>query len=135
MDDEKFERQKEFILEQQAQFAAKIGQLEDNLTRLNKAAEQQGENVQRLGESVERLGENVERLVGVVERVVDTISRLVQVTAERFESVEKHGDEADRRIAALVDAQILTEENLRKLSTIVNRHITEGHNGGARPES
>jgi archaellum component FlaC len=128
MDDEQFERQKEFILEQQAQFAAKIGRLEENLTRLNKVVEQQGENVQRLGE-------NVERLVGVVERVVDTISRLAQVTAERFESVEKHGDEADRKIAALVDAQILTEESLRNLSTIVNRHIAEGHNGRARPES
>lgn len=99
MDNEQFERYKEFILQQQAQFATKIGQLEDGLTRL----------------------------VGVVER-------LAQVTAERFESVEKQGDETDRKIAALVDSQIQTEESLRNLSATVDRHINEGHNGRARKE-
>lgn len=101
MDNEQFERQKEFILQQQAQFAAKIGQLEDSLTRL----------------------------VGVVERVVDTVARLAEVTAERFE-------ETDRKIAALVNSQIQTEEVMRKLgermdnlAATVDRHIAEGHNG------
>ena len=121
MDNEQFERQKEFILQQQAQFAAKIGQLEDGLAR-------QGENI-------ERLGENVARLVGVVERVVDTVARLAQVTTERFE-------ETDRKLAALVVGQIRTEETVRKmgeridnLAATVDRHITEGHNGRAQPES
>ncbi|HEX7314947.1 MAG TPA: hypothetical protein VF297_13550 [Pyrinomonadaceae bacterium] len=100
MDEEKMQRQMEFIVEQQAQFAAKIGQLEDGLTRL----------------------------VGVVERVVDTVARLAQVTTERFE-------ETDRKIAALVDAQIQTEEAVRHLAATVDRHIAEGHNGRARPES
>ena len=99
MDEEKMQRQMEFIVEQQAQFAAKIGQLEGGLTRL----------------------------VGVVERVVDTVARLAQVTAERFE-------DTDRKIAALVDAQIQTEEAVRNLAATVDRHIVEGHNGGARPE-
>jgi hypothetical protein len=99
MDEEKMQRQMEFIVEQQAQFAAKAGQLEDGLTRL----------------------------VGVVERVVDTVARLAQVTTERFE-------ETDRKIAALVDAQIQTEETVRNLAATVDRHIAEGHNGRARPE-
>lgn len=142
MDENKMQRQMEFIVEQQAQFAAKIGQLEDGLARqsetverLNRAVELQGENVARLGENVERLGENVERLVNVVERVVDTVARLAQVTTERFE-------ETDRKLAALVDAQIRTEETFRKMSeridnlaVTVDRHIAEGHNGRARPES
>ncbi|MET0650698.1 MAG: hypothetical protein ABW208_29155 [Pyrinomonadaceae bacterium] len=106
MDNEQFERQKEFILNQQAQFAAKIGQLEDGLTRL----------------------------VGVVERVVDTVGRLAQATAERFE-------DTDRKLAALVNSQMLTEEVVRKLgermdslAATVERHIAEGHNGRARLE-
>src|SRR5215210_1895908 len=107
MDNEQFERQKEFILQQQAQFAAKIGQLEDNLTRL----------------------------VGAVERVVDTVARLAQVTAERFEAVDRRDDETDRKIAALVDAQIQTEEALRNLAATVDRHVTEGNHGRVRPES
>ena len=113
MDDEKFERQKEFILNQQAQFAAKIGQLEENLARLT----------------------------GVVERVVDTIERLAQVTAERFEDVNKRADEFDRKLAALVDAQIQNEEMMGKLGERIDRlaatferHIADGHGGRAEPE-
>ena len=121
MDDEKFERQMEFILNQQAQFAAKIGQLEENLARLT----------------------------GVVERVVDTVDRLVQVTAERFEAVDRRADEFDTKLAALVDAQIRTEEEARKreesmrsleetmrsLAATVERHIADGHGRKQQPES
>ena len=89
----------EFILDQQAQFAAKIGQLEENLARQS---------------------ENLSRLTGIVERVVDTVDRLAQVTVERFE-------ETDRKLDALVDAQIQTEGSLRSLSDTLNRHIVEGH--------
>jgi hypothetical protein len=128
MEDENFERQKEFILQQQAQFAAKIGQLEGNLARLSG--------------TVERQGENIERLTGVVERVVDAVARLAQVTAERFATVEGRADETDRKIVALVDAQIQTEETVRKmgeridnLAVVVERHIAEGHNGRTRPEA
>jgi uncharacterized protein YoxC len=127
MDEEKMQRQMEFIVEQQAQFAAKIGQLEDNLAR-------QGEAVERLNRAVELQGENIERVVGVIERFADSVTRLVQVTAERFE-------ETDRKIAALVDAQIRTEEEarkreaaMRKLTETVDRHITDGHGGKERPE-
>jgi len=113
MDEEKMQRQMEFIVEQQAQFAAKIGQLEDGLTRL----------------------------VGVVERVVDTVARLAEVMAERFEAVDRRADETDRKIAALVDAQIRNEEMVSKLgeridnlTAAVERHTADGHGGRARPE-
>jgi hypothetical protein len=133
MDDEKFERQKEFILEQQAQFAAKIGQLEENLGR-------QAEAVERLNQAAERQGENIGRLAGVVERVVDTVARLVQVTAERFEAVDRRADETDRSIAALVDAQIRAEgearkrdEAMRKLAETLDQHAADGHGGKEQP--
>ena len=121
MDDDKLKRQMEFIVEQQAQFAATIGQLEDGLVRQ---------------------GENIERLTGVVERVVDTVARMAQATLERFEAVDRRGDETDRKIAALVDAQLRmeeesrkTEEAIRNLAATVERHIVEGHNGRAGAES
>lgn len=113
MDEEKMQRQMEFIVEQQAQFAAKIGQLEDGLTRL----------------------------VGVVERVVNTVDRLAQVTTERFEAMDRRAEEWDGKIAALVDAQIRNEEMIGRLgeridnlTAAVERHTGDGHGGGARPE-
>jgi methyl-accepting chemotaxis protein len=135
MDEEKMQRQMEFIVEQQAQFAAKIGQLEEN----NKQTQ---ENVKRTDENVTRLSGVVERLTGIVERVVDTVGRLAESTREHAESTRERFDETGRKIAALVDAQIQTEDTVRKLgeridnlAAVVERHIVEGHNGRARPES
>jgi deoxyribodipyrimidine photolyase len=113
MDEEKMQRQMEFLLEWQAQFAVELGELKENVTRL--------------GENVTRLEGVVERVVGVVERVVVNVERLAQSTRERLEAVENREDETDRKIAALVDSQIQTEESLRNLSDTLNRHIVEGH--------
>ena len=106
MDDEQFERHKEFMLQQQAQSAVRIAQMEDLLVRF------------------------------------------AQATRERFKATDRWAEETDRRaqeidekIAALVDAQMQTEETVRKLgedvrnlAVTVDRHIVEGHNGRARPE-
>ena len=102
------QRQMSFLLEWQAQFAAELGELKESVTRL---------------EGV------VERVVGLVERVVVNVDRLAQVTAERFEAVDRRDDETNRKIAALVDSQIRTEESLRNLSATLDRHVAEGHNG------
>jgi hypothetical protein len=145
MDEEKMQRQMEFIVEQQAQFAAKIGQLEDT--------------TRQISENIVRLGGVVERLSGIVERLVDAIAR-------RLEEMDRRDDEAARNLAALAAAQIQTEtqlvtvdkraaeraaefdqkfallteaqrkteEGIRSLAATVDRHIAEGHNGRARPE-
>ena len=114
--EDKFQRQMEFILNQQAQFAADIGQLKD-------LHNQQSQIVTRLN---------------------DVVTRLATVTLEGFKTIES-------KMAALVDAQIRTEENVSILSermttlteaqahtddrlnaliNVVERHISEGHNGG-----
>lgn len=97
MSNEEFEKKAEFIVEQQAQFASKIGQLEDIVTRLAKA------------------------------------------TLDRFEASDKRVDEIDERIAALINSQIQTEENvkktdehLRNLIAVVDRYFREGRNGGSK---
>ena len=108
MDEEKMQRQMEFLMEWQAQFAAELGELKEN---------------------AKRSGENITRLEGAIERVVGIVERLIQVTAERFEAVDRRDDETNRKIAALVDSQIQTEESLRSLSATLDRHIAEGHSG------
>jgi TPP-dependent pyruvate/acetoin dehydrogenase alpha subunit len=97
MSNEEFEKKAEFIVEQQAQFASKIGQLEDIIARLAKA------------------------------------------TLDRFEVNDKRVDEMDERIAALINSQIQTEENLKKtdehmrnLIAVVDRYFREGRNGDAK---
>ena len=97
MSNEDFEKKAEFILEQQAQFASQIGQLEDVLARLS------------------------------------------QATVDRFPVTDKRVDEKDERIAALINSQVKTEENvkktdehLRNLIAVVDRYFSEGRNGGVK---
>src|ERR1041384_6719377 len=97
MSNEEFEKRAQFIVEQQAQFASKIGQLEDIVARLAKA------------------------------------------TLDRFEVNDKRVDEMDERIAALINSQIQTDENLKKtdehlrnLIAVVDRYFSEGRNGDAK---
>ena len=97
MSNEEFEQKAEFIVEQQAQFASKIGQLEDIVARLAKA------------------------------------------TLDQFEVNDKRVDQMDERIAALINSQIQTEENLKKTDehlrnfiAVVDRYFREGRNGDAK---
>ncbi|HYJ86909.1 MAG TPA: hypothetical protein VEW46_12680 [Pyrinomonadaceae bacterium] len=94
MSNEEFEKKAGFIIEQQAQFAARIGQLEE------------------------------------------IVVRLAQGTLDRFEATDKRIDDVDERIAALVNSQMRTEENvkktdeaLRNLIAVVDRYFSEGGNG------
>ena len=94
MSNEDFEKKAEFIIEQRAQFASQIGQLENLVTRLAKP------------------------------------------TIDRFQISDKRVDEMDRRIAALINSQTHTEENLKKtdehlrnLIAVVDRYFSEGRNG------
>jgi hypothetical protein len=76
--DDEINKKMEFIVEQQAQFSANIGRLEESLRHLE----------------------------GIVLRLTDA-------TMQRFEISDKRVSEVDEKIAALVDSQIKTEENLR----------------------
>ena len=102
MSNEEFERYKDFILEQQAQSAAKLEQLEATITRLT----------------------------------TELIAPFIKATLDRFDATDKRIDDVDERIAALVNSQIGTEENvkktdeaLRNLIAVVDRYFSEGRNG------
>lgn len=61
------------------------------------------------------------------------VTRFAQATVDRFEATDKRIDNVDERIAALVNAQMQTEESLRNLIAVVDRYFSEGRNG--KPEA
>ena len=72
MANEEFDRKMEFIVEQHAQFAAKLGQLEDIVARLANASlsrfERTDEKIDALIESQAKTDENLRNLIAVVDR-------------------------------------------------------------------
>jgi len=79
MSDEEAAKKMEFILEQQAQFAAKIGQLEDIVTRLANSSWNRFEDLEekivalvdsqiRLTEAQAQTDESVKNLIAVADR-------------------------------------------------------------------
>ena len=114
MNNEEFERKMAFIVEQQAQFASDIQQLQESQSRTDQVVAQTAELVGQTGE---------------------VVTRLANVTHGGFTDVNS-------KINALVDAQIRTEENLMRtdknvantdeslkhLIAVVDRYLS-GRNG------
>jgi hypothetical protein len=67
-------------------------------------------------------------------RLEDIVGKLATATLSRFESLEaklaEMSENFDRKIAALVDAQIRTEENVRNLTAVVDRYFRERNGDG-----
>lgn len=146
MDDEKLERFKEFMVQQQAQSAERIAQIEDLLVRFAQATRERfAANDQRAQEADQRAQEMDEKLAALTDAQI----RAEDIAAEMKRETRERGADFDRKIAALADAHMRTEEVVKKageridklgeridnLSVVVERHIVEGHNGRARPES
>ena len=66
-------------------------------------------------------------------RLEDIVGKLAAATLNRFESMEARlvemSENVDRKIAALVDAQMRTDEAIRNLTAVVDRYFRE-RNGG-----
>jgi hypothetical protein len=119
---EEIERKMNFIVEQQAQFAADIQQLQESQTRTEQVVAQTAESVTLTAKAVAQSAETVGQ-------VVEVVTRLANVTHAGFNDV-------NAKINALVDSQIRTEanlartdENLRSLISVVDRYLSEGRNG------
>lgn len=109
MTNEEMQKTMEFVVTQQAQFAT---------------------DIQKLQESQARTAVGIQKLQESQAQTVEVVGRLAAVTHAGFK-------ELTERINALVDAQIRTEESLKKtddqlrsLTAVVERHIREGHDGG-----
>ena len=108
MTNEEFEKRSDFILEQQAQFAADIQQLCEAQAQTDQVVAQTGE----------------------------IVARLANVTLEGFRDVNAKIDalvdaqiKTDEKINALADSQIQTDGDLRNLIAVVDRYFSEGSNG------
>jgi len=116
MNNEEFDRRMAFIVEQQAQFASDIQQLQESQVQLQ-ASQAQTDQV-------------VAQTAAVVGQMGEVVTRLANVTHAGF-------TEVNAKINALVDAQIRTEENLartdknvastdesiKRLIAVVNRYL------------
>jgi uncharacterized protein YehS (DUF1456 family) len=101
MTNEEFERTKEFILQQQAQFATDIQQLRE---------------VQAQTESI------VARLAhGTLEGFKDVNAKINALVDSQIHT--------DERIKALADVQKQTAEDLRNLIAVADRYFSEGRDG------
>ncbi len=108
------------------------------------------ENIER---QMEFLLQQEARHAARMEQLEEIVLRLAQGTRDRFKATDKRLDDVDERIAALVDSQIRTEENvkkteenikkteenikktdeaLRRLIAVVDRYLSEGRNGSPK---
>ena len=111
MTDEERQRTMDFILQHQAHFAAGMQRLEEQQSRF---AEQQT----RFSENQERFSENQQRVDGRI----DQLRRVVLMTVRQFRRERR---DLRERIAALVDAQVRTEEAMRSLTATTERNSND----------
>ena len=98
---DEFDRKAEFLLNQQAKFDADMRRLE--------AAQEATQ------ESLKRVNEKVEHLAGFIHEGFGLTLTLFKDTDAKFD--------------ALAESQKLTDQKLRDLAALVDRHIREGHKG------
>ncbi|HVG34924.1 MAG TPA: hypothetical protein VM911_17775 [Pyrinomonadaceae bacterium] len=130
MTNEDLEKRMEFIIEQQAQSVAQIGQLEELLTRFATASSQR---FLALEEGTSRRFADVDEKFAAL---VDSQIRLTEAQSRTEEGTSRRFADVDEKIAALVNSQIRlteaqsrTEESLKNLMAVVDRHLSEGRNG------
>ena len=121
--DDKIQKQMEFILNQQARFDANIGRLDEKNAQIQEKHAQLQGIVERLAtvtlEGFENLENKMAALTDAQIRTEDNISTLNQRMTERM--------------TALAEAQAETDARLNTLINVVERQISERHNGGPQP--
>ena len=136
MHNEEIERKMNFIVEQQAQFASDIQRLQESQARTEQVVAQTSATVAQTSGTVAQTSAAVAQTAETVAQMGDVVTRLANVTHVGFTDLNV-------KINALVDAQIRTEEhlahtdrnldrtdeNLKNLISVVDRHFREGRNG------
>jgi len=122
MNNEEIERKMNFIVEQQAQFASDIQQLQESQARTEQI-------VARTSENVAQTAGAVTQVVQTMGQMVDVVTHLANVTHAGFSEMHAGFTEVNAKINALVDAQIRTEENLTNFISEVDRRFREDRNG------
>ncbi len=130
MDDEQFERHKEFMLQQQAQSAVRVAQMEELLVRFAQATRERFKfNESRAKEMDEKLAALINAQIRMEDRTAESDRWAKESAADFDRRAKESAADFDRRLALLLDSQKKTEEAVRNLAATVDRHIVEGHNG------
>ena len=91
------------------------------------------ENIEKLMEFMleqqGRFASKIGQLEDILGQLEDIVVRLAKGTLDRVEATDGRVDNIDKRISALVDSQVRTDENLRNLIAIVDRYLKESRNG------
>jgi len=119
MTNEEFEKRRDFILEQQAQFAADIQQLRQAQTQTEQVVVQTGEIVARLAHVT------LEGFTDVNAKINALVDSQIR-TDEKINALADSQKQTNGTINALVESQMHTHDDLRNLIAVVDRHLTEG---------
>jgi chromosome segregation ATPase len=136
MNNEHIERQMNFIVQQQAQFASDIQKLQESQAQTERVVAQTTKTVAHAAEAVAHTAGVVTHVVEALAQVGDVVTRLATVTHAGF-------NDLNAKINALIDAQLRTEanvarteanvartdESLKDLIAEFDRHRREGRNG------
>ena len=122
MNNEEIERKMNFIVEQQAQFASDIQQLQESQARTDQVVAQTAKTVGEMGDVVTRLATVTH--AGFTE-VNAKINALVDAQIRTEENLDRTEANLDRTEANLDR----TDENLRNLIGVVDRFLRDGSNG------
>ena len=101
------------------------------------------ENIEKLMEFMleqqGRFASKIGQLEDILGQLEDIVVRLAKGTLDRVAATDGRVDDIDKRISALVDSQVHTEENvkktdqnLRNLIAVVDRYLSEGRNGNPK---
>ena len=104
MNNEEFDRKMAFIVEQQAQFASDIQQLQESQAQT--------------AETVGQMGEVVTRLANVTHAGFTEINTKINALVDAQIRTEENLLRTDRNV-------VRTDENLKNLSAIVERYVSE----------
>ena len=139
----------QFIINQQAQFAADIARLEVDLAKLGESTSKLGDNVSMLGDNVSKLGESTSKLGESTLKLGDNVSKLgetalthearldqiggtmlqitevVSATAITQQNTNAILEKLAERVVDLSGQQAHTDERLNALIAIVERHISD----------
>ena len=139
MTNEDFERRMEFILEQQAQFASDIQQLQEAQARTERNITRTEQVVAQLADvTLETLTTTLEGFRDVdarIEALVEAQSRMEENTNAKINALVDSQIRLDETLSRLAEGQSRTDESLRKLSDTVDRHLREGRNGGSKADA
>jgi hypothetical protein len=111
MSNEEMQRTMEFILRQQAQFSVDIQEL--------RGTQQRGE-------------ERMTRMEGVIMRLVDVVEKVVEAQARTDQKIAEVDERLSQKLADLSQKLAETDERLNTLITVVERYISEKHNGNQK---